>query len=46
MKIGEYRVEVKDNEERVGVVDVLIPEPTVSVTPDSKPPRQHGYRRR
>ena len=35
LKVGEYRVEVKDNEERVGVVDVLIPEPTVTVTPDS-----------
>ena len=35
LKIGEYRVEVKDDEERVGVVDVLIPEPVVEVTPDS-----------
>ena len=35
LKIGEYRVEVKDNEERVGVVDVLIPEPVVEVTPAS-----------
>ena len=35
LKVGEYRVEVKDNEERVGVVDVLIPEPVVTVTPDS-----------
>ena len=35
LKIGEYRVEVKDNEERVGVVDVLIPEPVVEVTPDT-----------
>ena len=35
LKIGEYRVEVKDNEERVGLVDVLIPEPVVVVTPDT-----------
>ena len=35
LKIGEYRVEVKDDEERVGVVDVLIPEPVVEVTPES-----------
>ena len=35
LKVGEYRVEVKDNEERVGVVDVLIPEPVVTVTPAS-----------
>ena len=28
-------VEVKDNEERVGLVDVLIPEPVVTVTPDT-----------
>ena len=33
LKIGEYRVEVKDNEERVGLIDVLIPEPDVSVDP-------------
>ena len=35
LRIGEYRVEVKDNEERVGVVDVLIPEPVVTVTPEA-----------
>ena len=35
LKVGEYRVEVKDNEERVGIVDVLIPEPIVEVTPAS-----------
>ena len=34
LKIGEYRVEVKDNEERVGLIDVLIPEPVVEVEPE------------
>ena len=34
LKIGEYRVEVKDNEERVGLIDVIIPEPIVEVDPE------------
>ena len=34
LKVGEYRVEVKDSEGRIGQVDAIVPEPVVQVTPD------------
>ena len=33
LKVGEYRIEVKDSEGRIGQVDVVVPEPVVETQP-------------